>query len=338
MMLKVAALLCGLVAVATAAFHPLSDAHIDHINSVQSTWKAGRNFAPDVSMKYIKKLLGVHPNNANMRLPEADEEHYRFLEKAAPAIPETFDARTQWPECKTIGEVRDQGSCGSCWAFGAVEVMSDRTCIASKGKKNIHYSAEDLVACCHICGDGCDGGYPNMAFRYWVQWGIVSGGNYAEKQGCLDYSIEPCEHHVNGTRNSCSGEDGSTPSCKQRCQSGYRTPYKKDRHYGKKAYSIKNNVEAIQREIMTNGPVEVAISVYSDFPSYKSGVYQYVSGEYLGGHAIRLLGWGTENGTPYWLLANSWNEDWGDKGFFKMIRGKDDCGIESEVVAGLPRL
>jgi cathepsin B len=47
--------------------------------------------------------------------------------------------------------------------------------------------------------------------------------------------------------------------------------------------------------------------------SYKSGVYQHVSGEELGGHAIKVLGWGVENGTPYWLVANSWNEDWGDK-------------------------
>lgn len=47
------------------------------------------------------------------------------------------------------------------------------------------------------------------------------------------------------------------------------------------------------------------------------GVYQYVTGEFLGGHAIKLLGWGEENGTPYWLAANSWNSDWGDKGTTK---------------------
>jgi hypothetical protein len=57
----------------------------------------------------------------------------------------------------------------------------------------------------------------------------------------------------------------------------------------------------------------------------------------LGGHAIRILGWGEENGTPYWLVANSWNYDWGDKGTFKILRGSDHCGIESGVVAGLPQ-
>ncbi|KAH3896885.1 hypothetical protein DPMN_021069 [Dreissena polymorpha] len=86
---------------------------------------------------------------------------------------------------------------------------------------------------------------------------------------------------------------------------------------------------------MTNGPVEAAFTVYADFPTYKSGVYQHKSGQMLGGHAIKILGWGTEDSTPYWLVANSWNEDWGDQGFFKILRGSDECGIESNIVAGM---
>lgn len=67
-----------------------------------------------------------------------------------------------------------------------------------------------------------------------------------------------------------------------------------------------------------------------------SGVYQHVTGAALGGHAIKILGWGVEEGTPYWLVANSWNTDWGNGGFFKILRGQDHCGIESSISAGVP--
>ena len=54
----------------------------------------------------------------------------------------------------------------------------------------------------------------------------------------------------------------------------------------------------------------------------------------MGGHAIRILGYGVENGEKYWLCANSWNEEWGDNGYIKIRRGTDECGIESQGVAG----
>ncbi|UMM33861.1 hypothetical protein L5515_007182 [Caenorhabditis briggsae] len=71
---------------------------------------------------------------------------------------------------------------------------------------------------------------------------------------------------------------------------------------------------------MTNGPVEASFTVYEDFYIYKKGVYQYTAGEVLGGHAIKIIGWGTEHGTDYWLIANSWGADWGENGFFKIRR------------------
>lgn len=337
MMKAAVLLLVGLAGLAAAVnHHPLSDEAIAHINSLKPKWTAGRNFAPDVSMDYIKGLLGVHPDSKNFRLPELEQPE-GLVGADASDLPESFDAREQWPNCPTIGEVRDQGSCGSCWAFAAVEAMSDRVCIASKGKTNVHFSAEDLVSCCHICGFGCNGGFPGMAWKYWVHWGIVSGGNFNDNQGCIDYKIAPCEHHVSGSRPECK-EGGGTPKCEQKCRAGYGIPYKKDRKYGKKAYSISSKPEAIMREIMTNGPVEIAMTVYSDMLNYKDGVYHHVTGEALGGHAVRMLGWGVENGTPYWLLANSWNTDWGNNGFFKIQRGNDECGVESSVVAGLPKV
>jgi len=93
----------------------------------------------------------------------------------------------------------------------------------------------------------------------------------------------------------------------------------------------------IMSELYLHGPVETAFDVYEDFLSYKSGVYRHTSGSFLGGHAVKFVGWGVENGTPYWLVANSWNTHWGMGGFFKIIRGRDECGIEEQVDFGVPK-
>ncbi|GAB6022479.1 hypothetical protein CHUAL_006589 [Chamberlinius hualienensis] len=314
---------------------PLSAEMINHINNAQSSWRAGQNFQPNTDMRYIKKLMGAL--RGNRRLPELS--HDKLLMKPGFSLPASFDSRAQWPNCPTIKEVRDQGSCGSCWAFGAVSAISDRICIHSAANTHAHISAEDLVSCCGFltCGNGCNGGYPGGAWEFYVNDGLVTGGNYDTNEGCEPYSIAECEHHVNGTRPPCSGE-GKTPKCKKFCIPGYSKTYKDDKYYGAKSYSIRSEPTQIQTEIMTNGPVEVDFTVYEDFLSYKSGVYHHVTGSELGGHAVRMIGWGNENGEDYWLLANSWNTDWGDNGFFKIRRGVDECGIEDDVVAGIPKL
>ena len=189
-------------------------------------------------------------------------------------MPENFDPREKWPECPTIREIRDQGGCGSCWAFGAVTAMSDRICIHSKGEQHVHVSSENLLSCCYSCGFGCNGGFPGAAWSFWSRKGLVSGGQYGTHQGCQPYEIEPCEHHVNGTRGPCK-EGGRTPKCHKTCENAeFKVPYEKDKSYGQKSYSVKRDVGQIQLELMTNGPVEAAFTVFEDFPNYKSGVYQ----------------------------------------------------------------
>lgn len=69
-----------------------------------------------------------------------------------------------------------------------------------------------------------------------------------------------------------------------------------------------------------------------------SGVYSYKRGELEGGHAIKIIGWGVENGTNYWLCSNSWSRQWGENGMFKILRGKNECHIEERVLAGIPRV
>jgi len=61
-----------------------------------------------------------------------------------------------------------------------------------------------------------------------------------------------------------------------------------------------------------------------------------MTGDYLGLHDVKIIGWGVESGVDYWLIANSWNSGWGDNGFFKILRGKNHLGIESYLVTALP--
>lgn len=314
----------------------------DYINQNSKTWKSeqiNQSKFKSWSLKSIKKLLGVPVDyikdriQGNFKSSLNKLTHFNINSKE---IPDEFDSRTEWDNCPTIKEIRDQASCGSCWAFGAVEAMSDRICISSNAKNNKHLSAEDLVDCCTSCGFGCNGGFPESAWEYFAHTGIVTGGNYNTNEGCQPYTIPSCEHHVNGSLPPCQGEQ-PTPKCVKKCIKNYSKSYQQDKQFGVKAYTIDSDPEQIQTEIMTNGPVEAAFTVYADFVTYKSGVYQYTAGDELGGHAIKILGWGVENDTPYWLVANSWNEDWGDKGFFKILRGNNECGIESSVVAGTPK-
>ncbi|KAI4888936.1 hypothetical protein NFI96_025074 [Prochilodus magdalenae] len=285
---------------------------VNIINKANTTWTARLNF-DNVDDSYLKSLCGTILKRS--RLSEMD----RFVENLN--LPDSFDSRDQWPSCHTISQIRDQGSCGSCWAFGAVEAISDRICIVSGGKISVEISAEDLLSCCDDCGMGCFGGYSDAAWDYWTKTGLVTGGLYGSNVGCRPYTIRPCEHHVNGTRPPCSGEE-NTPDCVNQCIDGYAPSYSKDLHFGQRSYNVPSDPNQIMAEIYKNGPVEASFTVYEDFLLYKTGVYQHVTGDVLGGHSIKILGWGEENGTPYWLAANSWNTDWGNNGKNLQTEGK----------------
>lgn len=107
----------------------------------------------------------------------------------ANGVPDTFDSRDKWGSC--VHPIRDQAQCGSCWAFGASEALSDRFCIASNGSIDVVLSPEDLVACDNI-DHGCNGGYLAMAWRYLTNTGIVTDSCFPYSSG--DGSVPHCLH------------------------------------------------------------------------------------------------------------------------------------------------
>lgn len=306
---------------------------INLINQSQNSWVAGVSTKfEQATIKEIKNLLGTFltpHHELRKKLPLFEVEELQ-------ALPAEFDARVQYPKCESIKEIRDQATCGSCWAFSAAEVMSDRICIHSGQVLQTRVSPQQLVSCCKDCGFGCDGGWPSKAFNYWTETGIVTGGLYGQyAQTCMPYVFPPCDHHVDGKYGPC-GASKPTPECSLRCNSSYNIPFLQDKTFGN-AYLVPNKETSIQQEIYSHGPVSAAFTVYDDFPTYKSGVYKKTkNAKKLGGHAVKIIGWGVLNGTKYWLVVNSWNEGWGDNGLFKIARGANECGIEDEIVAGNP--
>nr|AXQ06499.1 papain-like cysteine protease [Vriesea carinata] len=148
----------------------LQNSIVEEINANPNAgWEASKNhYFTNYTVGQFKHILGVKPTPQNALEDTPVKTYPKSL-----WLPEKFDARTAWSQCNTIGRILDQGHCGSCWAFGAVESLSDRFCI--NFGVNISLSVNDLLSCCgFMCGDGCDGGYPIYAWRYFVENGVVT--------------------------------------------------------------------------------------------------------------------------------------------------------------------
>lgn len=278
---------------------------IKHVNTKQSSWVAGHN---DVfvgkSLSHVQqKFMGARLN------PQFIDKHrQQIFRSLVQDYPETFDWRTEKLGGKCIHPIRNQLKCGSCWAFAGSEALSDRFCIASNGTVNVVLSPQYMVSC-DKGNYGCNGGYLNKAWAFMKSHGLPT-------EQCVPYT---------------SGE-GKVEKCPTTCADGSKPTF----YHAKDVTIVRGGEHEMQAEIMKRGPVEAGFTVYRDFLAYKGGVYTHVTGEMLGGHAIKIIGWGVSESSkmPYWIVANSWGEDWGQNGFFWIRRGKNECGIESNVVAG----
>ena len=105
-------------------------------------------------------------------------------------------------------------------------------------------------------------------------------------------------------------------------------------------YSIGKNEYDIRRDIYHWGPCSSGFAIHDDFLDWNGkGIYEWdKKSDLVGGHAIVIVGWGEEAGKKYWIVRNSWGKDWGDKGYFKILRGENHCEIEENVFTGIPNI
>ena len=310
-----------LVSTALAATHPFATIEmVNKINSLQSYWKASLNTpTAQMSAEHFRSLLGVHSPSLPSPFPRK-----RFTAAELAAAPKSYDPRDHY-KCESMRMIRDQSSCGSCWAFGAVSAMSDRECIVHG--KDIILSAEDMNSCSG--GGSCNGGYPFAAFYYWRSTGVVT-------EKCRPYSLPSCDHYGTNTSNPCPKLQYPTPICIKQCVKGSGLEWAADKHKASSVYTVGNESEMMS-ELSSKGPCEASMDVYADFLLYESGVYYHTTGRFQGGHANKIMGYGTDkNGNKFWLCANSWNANWGENGYFRIRRGTNECGIENSMNCGIP--
>lgn len=208
-------------------------------------------------------------------------------------LPETKD----WREEGIISPVKDQGHCGSCWTFSTTGALEAAYTQATG--ESISLSEQQLVDCANAFNNfGCQGGLPSQAFEYIKYNGGLDTEEsypYTAANGICNFKPENVGVKVVDSINITLGAEDE----------------------------LKHAVGVVR-------PVSVAYQVVKDFRFYKGGVYSsYTCGstQMDVNHAVLAVGYGVEDGIPYWLIKNSWGQDWGVDGYFKMELGKNMCGV-----------
>lgn len=283
------------------------------INRHQLNWKAGvyeeyQNFT-------LGDLIRRSGGKKKIRMPFTRKVTESILQETKD-LPEEFDWRDKDGD-DFVSPVRNQGNCGSCYAFASMGQLESGVRIKSNGRIQVVFSPQDVVSCSEY-SQGCDGGFPYLiAGRYGQDFGVIT-------EDCYPYM-------------------GKTTACHPKKQ-GMRVFVSK---YGYVGGFYGGCNEALMRAaLLKYGPLSVGIEVGEDFFHYKGGIYHKtgLTSSYrfdpfeLTNHAVVVVGYGIDKKTKekYWIVKNSWGVNWGEKGYFRIRRGTDEISIESLAVFAVP--
>jgi len=206
-------------------------------------------------------------------------------------------ASLDWRALGAVTPVKDQGQCGSCWAFSAVGATEGAHAIATKNLVSL--SEQQLVSCSVSYGNmGCNGGLMDNAFKYIQANGLCTEAAYP-------YTAK--SDFTNCKAKGCAAAAKIT---------GYQ--------------DVASGNENALLTAVNLGPVSVAIEAdQSVFQLYAGGVFDNPQCGTTLDHGVLVVGYGTDN-LDYWNVKNSWGQSWGEKGYIRIIRGKNMCGIAQE--------
>ena len=280
----------------------------NHPESKQNSPSINHNFRrPPVKSTASRRNLKLRTIKSNQVLPDSFVWH---------------------PESLT--EVRDQGQCGSCWAFAITSVMADRIFIQSNGMINVPLSAQHLINCSSYPDQGpCEGNDVGYAL------------SNIPKDGLISEKVRPYLMIEGGDQtHDCNIETSETE---------YEVQIPSQSTYCLTTNNIQDNIENMKAHIYHEGPIiGVMLTVYPDLSNYSgTDIYEPAPGQDSeGGHAIEIIGWGKNNeGISYWICRNSWGPQWPSnhlegmgKGWFYVKMGSNTCRMEEFAYATVPKM
>jgi len=231
-------------------------------------------------------------------IPRLSNEPRPILHVPEGVAPNTFDWRTK----NKVTPVKDQGQCGSCWAFSVAENVESMWMIAKgiDAASMSPLSPQEIVDC-DTSDSGCNGGDPPTAYEY-----IKSAGGLETES----------DYPYTATDGDCSFDSSKVFST----ISGW-------------GYATQNQDEnEMQSQLATKGPLSICVDAES-WNDYNGGILMANDCGTSLDHCVLAVGYDTSASTPYWLVRNSWGESWGESGYIRLQFGQDTCGLATEATS-----
>ncbi|KAI3499504.1 hypothetical protein L1887_35305 [Cichorium endivia] len=270
--------------------------HVHETNKMDKPYKLKLNKFADMTNHEFRNMFAGSKIKHHRMLQGDRIGNKTFMYANVDSVPTSVD----WRKKGAVTPVKDQGQCGSCWAFSTVVAVEGINQI--KTKELVSLSEQELIDCDTRENQGCNGGLMDLAFDF-----IKKTGGLTKEDNYPYMAVDGrCDSKKNAPVVSIDGHED--------------VPI--------------NNEKALMKAV-ANQPVSVAIDAGDpDFQFYSEGVFTGECGTQLN-HGVAAVGYGTTlDGTKYWIVKNSWGTEWGEKGYIRMERGISDkrglCGIAME--------